>query len=434
MTGLKFSHKQSLMTGLFLVLSLFCFSQIKYPKDTTITLTVPAQTFTVTVPIMYVFIPCVDSVKPENDLRWSSYTGTFQQFIDTAIKLNRTAVIDRNLIPASTITIRGNITLKADSGVLITNTHARLFHLFPGRQVFIGLNIVQQGTAGVAFFREPLTGTTFYDSLHHVTVTGGSDAYISSRGGIPNAMAVTAMRNCRFDNNSICVSVFSQDGPDRALHLKNVQTKSKISHNYYIHPAVSLQFDSVASISAGKLFMHQYSSTGNGGYRTSYYSRFKRVYCNNEAFEMTSVKNGYVIIDSSEIAPYVTQGVPAAKVWATRTLFYNAGNGITLAGTLNECYGGVWSPPNDTLMLVGGMYGELSMRGGGTIIADGVTVTYMSVADRGNNFSATFVRSIINSLYDERKGDGVIYLKNTPAPGLYFGQPYRKEIIQQLTK
>ena len=69
------------------------------------------------------------------------------------------------------------------------------------------------------------------------------------------------------------------------------------------------------------------------------------------------------------------------------------------------------------------------MRAGGVIIADNVTVEYMSVADRGNDFGATFRNSFIESLYDEKKGNGVINLINTPKPGIGWGNPYRPEII-----
>lgn len=270
--------------------------------------------------------------------------------------------------------------------------------------------------------------------MKDVNIEGGGDGYLSARGGNDTSWATTTIENSIIKVKSIGISVFSQDGPYKNLHLKNVQIKTDTTHNIYVHPSVSLYYDSVASLGAGKLMQHQYSGSGNGGYGTAKYSRFVKVHTNGRAFEMTRVKDGFVEIDSSDIAPYVTGAVLAAKVWAANTRFYNAGNGILLSGTLFNCTGGAWSSGNDTLKLVGGKYNEVSMRYGGKIIADHTEIEYMSVADRGNDFGGIFTNSEIKSLQDGKNGNGVLNLFNTPRPAPYYGQPYRPEIVNSPNK
>lgn len=422
-------------------------------QDTTIKVTVPysfevtrtvsgTRTLKVTLPLpkkdtVYIHDTIFVNTCPPQDvpLSWKEYHGTFQSFIDSAVSSGREAIIDTSVTPMAPVQVTGSIVLRGGPGVVITNINRSLFVLHPSAtQVFTDLRIVQTQATAIAFERVISTGTTFYDSLHNVEVLGGSDAYGSSRGGIEGKPAITAMRNCIFKVLSIGVSVFSQDGNNRELHLRNVQIKTDTTHNIYVHPSVSLWYDSVASLGAGKLMQHQYSGSGNGGYNTAKYSVFKRIYTNGKMFEMTSIKDGYVRIDSSVIAPYVTMGIPPAKVFATNSKFVNNGNGILLSGILDRCTGGAWPIMGDTLNLIGCDLEELSFRNGGTVIAKGSTIKYTMVADRGYNFNGIIVDSEIKSLQDGRNGNGVLNLINTPRPAPYFGQPYRPEIINELNK
>ena len=145
---------------------------------------------------------------------------------------------------------------------------------------------------------------------------------------------------------------------------------------------------------------------------------------------MTTPASTPVYIDSSSIAPYVTMGVPPARVQATNSKFYNAGNGITLRGVLKNCTGGAWPNKGDTITVADCNLSEISMRGGGHIIATATVIDYMSVADRGNDFSGYFIKSVVKQLQDGRNGNGVLLLNNTPTPAPAYGQAYRPEIIK----
>lgn len=446
---MKKFHKQSVVTAvLFLVLPIFIFSQ-----DTTIKVSVPysfevkrtvsgTRTVTVTLPKPKpdtirihdtIFVNTCPPVPPDNImLIWSEQTGTFQQFIDSAIKNKQVAVIDKDVTPATPIEIDGDLEVKGQ-GVTITSINKNLFVLGHGKHVFRNFNVVQTRPDGIAFFTRQFANLIWDNQFYKINIDGGGDGYASSRGGTATEWASSYFQDCIIKVKSIGISVFSQDGPYKNLHLNRVQISTDTTHCIYVHPNVSLAFDSLFIIKAGKLAMHQYSGSGIG-YGTARYSHFKKVYTNGYAFEMTTLADGYIDIDSSQIAPYVTMGIPAAKVWATNTKFYNAGNGILLRGTLFGCSGGTWSPPNDTLRLVNCRLVEISMRAGGVIIANGTVVDYMSVADRGNNFDGFFSDSEIKSLQDGRNGNGVLRLYNTNPPSAGWSQPYRPEIIQVLNR
>ena len=361
--------------------------------DTIVTVRFPAQTMQVPMPVRYIEVPkyetvyvCPPTVQP---MLWSKYSGSFQAFVNDASLFGRVAYIDKDVQPFATIDVPGGLQLKADTNVVIRNKVRVLFrlHAATGSQLFEGLRILQD--SGCTAFERITSGVAFYDSLHDVQVTGGEAAYSSSRGGTANKMAVTAMRNCRFDVRYIALSAFSQDGPWRALHLYNVQMKTSYSHNIYVHPATSLYYDSVACIGAGKLMQHQYSATGNGGYNTGRYSIFKRVYGNGKAFEMTSLAAGPVVIEDSKFGPYVTGGVLPATVYARNSEFVNAGNGIFLRGTLDSCTGGVWTTDGSNVRVIDSKLSELSFRMGGDAIVERSVIANMWGADRPVNASTT---------------------------------------------
>lgn len=380
--------RQAIVSALLFSAGADCAAQQR-KADTLVTVRFPAQTMQVRVPVQYVVetvYVCPPTVIP---MAWSSYTGSFQSFVDDAAKLGRVAYIDKDVAPAKTVMVPSGLQLKADTNATIRNQAGVLFRLHnaTGSQLFEGLRIVQD-SGGTAFERIT-SGVAFYDSLHNVQVTGGEAAYSSSRGGTASKMAVTAMRNCRFDVRYIALSAFSQDGPWRALHLYNVQMKTSYSHNLYVHPSTSLYYDSVACIGAGKLMQHQYSGSGNGGYNTGRYSIFKRVYGNGRAFEMTTLAEGPVIIEDSKIGPYVTAGVLPAMVYAKNTEFVNAGNGIFLRGTIEHCTGGAWTMEGDTLRIINSKLSELCFRSGGVAIVQRSSIANMWGADRAVRATAT---------------------------------------------
>lgn len=424
------------------ILSLPLFSQ-----DTTIKFNVPyrfvvqgTRSGSITIPLpkndtirihdtVYIY-NCPPMVK--DSLVWSKFNGTFQEFVDSAVKNNTVAYIDKDVTPIASVNVDGDLTLIGNADT-VTNINKYLFILGTGKHTFINFNIIQTRPDGVAFFTRQVAGILWENTLKDVNIEGGGDGYLSARGGNDTSWARTTIENSIIKVKSVGITIFSQDGPYKNLHLKNVQIKTDTTHNIYVHPNVSLWYDSVASLGAGKLMQHQYSGT-KIGYNTAKYSRFSRVYSNNESFEMTNPKEGFVEIDNCELAPYVTMGVPPARVWATNSKFYNAGSGILLAGTLFNCRGGAWPTAGDTLKLVGGVYDEVSMRSGGTLITDNATINYMSVADRGNEFEGFINNGIIKNLYDGRNGNGVLNLLNTPRPAPAYGQLYRPEIVNSLNR
>jgi len=121
-------------------------------------------------------------------------------------------------------------------------------------------------------------------------------------------------------------------------------------------------------------------------------------------------------------------------VEAKNRTFYTVGNGSFFRGKLTKGIGSVWSNEGDMATLINCNIGEVSMRGGGYIIANGTIVDWMTVADRGKDFKALFTNSVIKSLSDSKNGNGIIYLDNSPVPPPAWGQPYRPEIIKQLER
>ncbi|MGL4184945.1 MAG: hypothetical protein ACRCR4_04105, partial [Thiotrichaceae bacterium] len=87
------------------------------------------------------------ATNPPQELIWSKFKGTFQQFVDSAAKAGLVAYIDKSVTPSATVQIPSNITIESDTNAVITNTLPELFNLSKamGKQVFIGLRIRQQG-------------------------------------------------------------------------------------------------------------------------------------------------------------------------------------------------------------------------------------------------------------------------------------------------
>lgn len=360
-----------------------------------------------------------------------------QAFVNATIKLQALGIIDKSVRLENAVSIEGDIHLKALDGVIITQPAAVKigFVLGVGNHVADDFNVINEDEVSdnSSIFYTRVDAQIWNNTFNNLKTIGGALTYNSSRGGSAEHMNITTFNNSSLNNRWINVSVYSQDGPFKALHLENVELSTTISHNIYVHPSVSLNYKNVKSLNprgVGKLMMHQYSGSGNGGYGTAIYSMFENVDSGNTTFEMTSLKAGSIVqIKDSRIAPYVTMGVPPAEVYAVNTEFVNNGNGILIAGTLENCTGGVWSTKDYVTKIINSNFVECSMRGGGTILSENSQVEWMSVADRGEDFSATFTDSIITNLGDGKTGNGVINLINTPVPAPAWGRPYRPEII-----
>jgi hypothetical protein len=361
----------------------------------------------------------------EGATNWSQYRGSFNDFIQQAIRNKTTAVIDKDFSTNETITVDGDLIVKG-TGITITTNSKNLFILGAGNHVFSDFNIVQNNAEAATFFTKQESGILWNNTLRNMQITGGQDGYLSSRGGRYDAAtdsvlqwSGTTIENCIIKvKGGIAISVFSQDGPCKFLHMRNVQMGTDVTHNLYIHPNVSMRFDSVVSLYAGKLAMHHFSGGNEQFYYTARYFEMKRVSSlKNSNWEMVRPRTGYIQITDCDIAPFTTMGVDVPYVYATNSRFYNAGNGAQLSGVLNNCSGEIWSGSGSkTLEVNGGNFSEVSFRNGGSIKINNATIDYVFVADRGQNFEGSFTNCTINHIIDGKNGKGKVQLLNSKAP------------------
>ena len=371
-----------------------------------------------------------DSYKPK-EIFFSDYSGEFNDFIQKAISEKKIAVVDRDVIITKEVIVDGDLTLRAldDIKIEIASTVVNGFFLKTGNHIFRNIKTIHLNAEGSHYTTDRTPNILWSNHLENVQIVGGKIGYDSSRGGSENYMNFTFIKDAVFDNSYHNITVFSQDGPFKALHLENVQLKTTTSHNIYVHPSVSLHYVNVTTLGVGKLMQHQYSGSGNGGYNTGKYSYFEKVDTGKHAFEMTSLANNEpVIIKDSKIGPYVTSGVKPALVEATNSEFVNAGNGIFLRGKLTNCSGGFWTSNDNEIIVEGGKFAEISYRGGGRAVVSNSSINNIWGADRGNNFELTFNNCSIGTIYEGGLGFGIINLSNTSV-GRYTPSNFRREFI-----
>lgn len=354
------------------------------------------------------------------ELLWSNYRGSFTQFIQQAIRQNAVAIVDKDVTPPEPVTIEGNLTLKG-TGITIYNQHKQLFVVGSGVHHFSHFTVQQSHAEGSAFLSNTQPKLVWTNTLDDVHINGGQYGYNSSRGGLYDekqdsvlAWSGTTILNSTFNVRYIAIAVFSQDGPCKYLHMRNVQMSTSESHNLYIHPNVSMRFDSVASIKAGKLAMHHFSGGNEQFYYTARYLEMNRVTAPSKAaWEMINPKSGYIMINNSNMGPYTAVGANTPWVYATNSTFYNAGNGVMLSGKLINCSGKAWSGGKQPLAIEGGNYSEICFRPGGTIKASKANITYLLLSDRGNAFEGEFDNCTISEIQDSNTDKGRIVLRKT---------------------
>lgn len=381
-----------------------------------------------------------DTYKPK-EVRYSEVSD-MDEFIRQVVQEGKTGILDQTIQVDKTILIDGDskIIFENENFITFGPTVVNGFYLKKGTHEFIRYKTKHLNNSGSSHvFTDQTPSILWKNFFDGCIMEGGSYGYNSSRGGTPTQMSTTFIANAKIDVEACCISVFSQDGPYKNLHLENVVLKSKTSHNIYVHPSVSLHYVNVKTLGAGKLMQHQYSGSGNGGYNTGLYSYFEKVdvtlpntgtpYDTYAAFEMTTLANDNpVIIKDSKIGPYVTSGVKPAIVDAVNTQFVNAGNGIFLRGKITNCTGGVWPSVSNAVTIENCNLSEISYRGGGTLIANNSTISNIWGADRGASFEMTFRSCKIGTIYDGGSGDGKILLINTPMPNLT-PSTFRKDMI-----
>lgn len=346
-----------------------------------------------------------------NPLYWSKFKGSFQNFIDNAI--GGVAIIDKPLNISESIAINGDIEIDG-KGNTITSNATYLFQLGTGKHVIQNINIQQNTWNACAFYTIPVSNTKWTNTLTNISVDGGKFAYQASRG-----MGVKSIiENCRFFVAGIAIQVYSQDGNENELILRHVTLKTDSSHHIYIHPNVSVDYYDVTTL--GRPLSQNQFSSGNIGYYTSNYARYKKV-SSKEISAMWNVApvkdSGYTIMDSVDMAPYTIMGVKPAKVKATNSRFYNGGNGAMLRGEITNCTGEIWSPGiGDTLVVNGGSYDFISMRTGGSIIMERASGKFISVSDRGNDYQLVLRSCKVDFIDDSKNGNGAIMVENMEVP------------------
>jgi hypothetical protein len=218
--------------------------------------------------------------------------------------------------------------------------------------------------------------------LKGINVTGGRQAYSSNRGGMydPAIDAVkqwsgTTIEDCVFKTSFVCVTVFSQDGPGKYLHMRNVDLYCDTAHNMYVHPNVSLRLYGVRSMKVGTpgLALHHYSGgggeNGKGVPSNARYVEIRKCTTNWQPnmkggmWQIAEPVTAVVIMDSCDLAPY---SIPLPNMIATNTRFFNAGGGAFVKGKLFNCSGTVF-PTNETTLDRCNL-DELNLTGGGTVL------------------------------------------------------------------
>lgn len=356
----------------------------------------------------------------QSEIHWSSYRGSFTQFIQQAIRQHAVAIVDKDVTPPEPVIIEGNLTLKG-SGITIYNKHKQLFVMGSGVHHFSHFTVQQSHAEGCAFFSNIQPKLVWTNTLDDVHINGGQYGYNSSRGGLYDEKQDSVLQwsgtniiNSTFKVRYIAIAIFSQDGPCKYLHMRNVQMSTDESHNIYAHPNVSLRFDSVVSVKAGKLALHHFSGGNSEFYYTARYLEMNRISAPSKAaWEMVNPKKGYIQISNSNIGPYTTMGVNVPWVYATNSTFYNAGNGVMLSGKLINCSGSAWSGGRQPLYIEGGNFTELNFRPGGTIRAHNVSIDYLLLSDRGQPFDGEFDQCTIGEIQDSNTDKGKIVLRKT---------------------
>jgi len=397
--------------------------------DTTFVFTLPkpkpiviAKTDTITIhDTLYINCPPI----PKKEIKWSDFVGTFQQFIDSASRSKSKAVVDKEVILKETIKLP-NISIVGRGGY-ITSTAYTVFELLPTKQLVDSLPIFASATTWYTFLRKPITNALYADSISNCAIIGGRFGYMSSQGGSKDSLCVTAMHNTSFHTSFVGIHIYSQDGPYRALHLTSVYTKADSGHNIYTHPNVSIKFDSVVTEnfpykkpdgswhSANAL---QYFSAGSGEVMEGtqkYFSirRCRSIKVNGYTGMWTILgpKNIPAIIEDCEIAPYnVWQ-----RVYVKNSKLINAGQGVVINGTIENCTGEVWSGGGLTTVN-GGTFDYATARVGGTMVFNAAIVSLFDIADRGNAFNVAVNSSVISRINDGKNGAGTITFYNSPIP------------------
>lgn len=359
------------------------------------------------------------------ELLLSRHGSDLQKLVNAAQGKDITAIIDKSITIRSTVFINGNIKLKGIDGTVLTNEvkgkSNDMILLGKGTHDISNFS-VKQHPNGTAFKTVAETGIHWLNQFDHVDIENGRQAYESSRGGKSDAWNITVWKNSKIRTAAVAISIFSQDGPYKALHLEHMDIangkqygnhvidyrndKDRVTHTLYCHPNVSLDFNDVR-LEAGRLALHHFSGGGVPGKNT--YVKMHAVKTVKGALEMASPETGAIIITDSELAPYTTAGVAHPLVNAKNSTFKNMGNGIMLRGKLTNCKGGAWTSPDGPLEIIDCELDEINMRPGGKLIIRNSKVKNMWAGDRDKKFEAEIKESRIENLWVSKPLGAIVF-------------------------
>lgn len=289
-----------------------------------------------------VYVGCLcppDSTIPTipDTLKFSQFGGTFKEFIKFAGEQNKIAVLDSNISITEPIGVRGNSRLIGYNKPTIISNQRWVFWLYEGDHLFDNLNIIMTNPLGYAFYTDAKNNIIWNNVIKNTDVTGGESSYVSSLGGNDSTKCGTIIENCNFENSTINVRIFSQDGPYKYLHLCNTELKTTISHNLYLHPNVSYKACNTSHLGAGKLALHHFSRDGVPGIAEYITVTGAKSFDNYSPFQFPP--NQIARIDSSDIALYSDGN---QVVWATNTNFKQVGGAgawVTGESIIDNCTG-----------------------------------------------------------------------------------------------
>ncbi len=384
---------------------------------------IPWKPISISLLILFTLLSCrllPWGAKKENGYRLSNHQGNFTSFIETAQRQNSPAIIDKDVEISSPVHVHGDITLKGENQPTITaNVHSKfneLFHLHEGRHFFSGFDI-QQDSNSTAFLTARQEKIIWQNEFDQVNILSGREAYSSSRGGLWDEAndsilqwSGTVWKNSTISVGRVPITIFSQDGPAKYLHLENMtiqngddfgnarvagRKQAYVSHTLYCHPNVSLRFNNV-TLKPGKLALHHFSGGGVPG--KNRYVELYNVQSPNKGVELSTPKSTPIQLENCHFGIYTPKHKHIPEVIAKNCYFDNVGDGA-VSGTLIACKGEIGSGGKGlTLTLKDCQLDHLSLQLGGQITVINSTINKVTGANPGKKAQGTFKNCQINIL------------------------------------
>lgn len=346
--------------------------------------------------IVFICPPDSTVVKPKplkDSLKFTAFGGSFKDFVNQAIIQNKVAVLDSNINLTEPVGVRGDLTLVGYNKPTIISNQRWLWWLYHGKHEFFGIHTIMSAENGNHFYTDPTPGITWTNILTDVTMTGGEVGYLSSRGGNDSTKCITTLTDCDINTGKICISIFSQDGPHKALHLKNTRLRSGWSHNIYAHMNVALDFYETHHLGAGKLGLHHFSALGVPG--VAEYIRISKSFTYDDYSPYQFPPGQIAYIDSSDIPLYADGN---QTVYATNTNFKKVGgSGAWVVGNsiLDNCTGYIMT---GNAVIINSQLEELRLRSTGIVDVVNSTIKHVGGGGLNNKFTLLMNATTVDAM------------------------------------